>query len=51
MDIVIKHMYKCLYAKVTKMWKELPGGHTAEDMVQYAMFGVMNAIKTYDGNG
>jgi RNA polymerase sigma factor (sigma-70 family) len=51
MDIVIKHMYKCLYPKVAKMWRELPGGHTAEDMVQFAMIEVLRAIKTYNGKG
>lgn len=51
LNAVIKYMYKSLYAKVTKMWKELPGGHTAEDIIQYSMIAVIKAIETYNGNG
>lgn len=51
MTIVIKHMYKSLYANITKMWKEIPGGHTAEDIIQYAMIEVVRAINSYDGHG
>lgn len=51
MNAVIKYMYKSIQSKYRLAWKELPGSHSLEDMVQYAMIGVLNAIKKYNGEG
>lgn len=49
MNAVIKYMYKVIFAKLYQTWIERPGGHSTEDMAQFAMVEVCDAIKTYDG--
>jgi RNA polymerase sigma factor (sigma-70 family) len=51
MNTVINYMYKILTRKTKETWKELSGGHALEDIVQYAMIEVFDAIKTYNGKG